>query len=186
MPPCSSDRGISPEATGASPPRAEEVLWRAALTRGRTTKNSSGSRVPVLGDLGKDYRFRPQVPSTKPRVMATGIYALKVLSSSEVQVKLTAHDLQVMGDISRFMALLNATKWNEGHLPQRAPLNDLLLHERNLFSRDPQTRAGGRGAQAFPSSPLVRLRRTLWPAVLHGHKISMRRRKAMVRKPVQT
>ncbi|KAG0715680.1 hypothetical protein GWK47_011409 [Chionoecetes opilio] len=40
---------------------------------------------------------------------------------------MTAHELQAMEDISIFVALLYATKWNEAMVPQRAPLNDLLF-----------------------------------------------------------
>ncbi|KAG0725689.1 hypothetical protein GWK47_038114 [Chionoecetes opilio] len=58
--------------------------------------------------------------------MAKGIYALQVFLF-QGQVKLTAHELQAMEDISLFVALLYATKWNEAMVPQRAPLNDLLF-----------------------------------------------------------
>ncbi|KAG0725701.1 hypothetical protein GWK47_004588 [Chionoecetes opilio] len=98
---------------GGTHPREDyEELWLSYLFLG--------------GDLGKDYRFRAPGAFHQARWMAKGIYALKVFLFRG-QVKLTAQELQAMEDISLFVALLYATKWNEAMVPQRAPLNDLLF-----------------------------------------------------------
>ncbi|KAG0714114.1 hypothetical protein GWK47_014766 [Chionoecetes opilio] len=58
-----------------------------------------------------------------------------------------------MEDISLFVALLYATKWNEAMVPQQAPLNDLLFM-RDLSRGTPKPRVADVALKAF--------RRHLW------------------------
>ena len=142
----------------------EELIWLSYLFLG--------------GNLGKDYRFRAPGAFHHARWMAKGIYALKVFLFRG-QVKLTAYELQAMEDISLFVALLYATKWNEAMVPQRAPLNDLLFM-RDLSRGIPKPEVADIALKAF--------RRHLWyvsedlvALSFMDERISNEEKKAMVR-----